>query len=204
MNNAEHNVAAARGQARRQWLTLGVAAAATVAGAGLAWRSMKEEQGVGHPSTTGSVAGKEGASDSEKAFWGMRFDAPTGDALLMQSFMGRPLLLNFWATWCPPCVEELPLLNQFFGENKAKSWQVIGLAIDQPNAVRKFLEKTPLNFPVAMGGLEGTEISRSLGNSAGSLPFSVVFDAQGRIVHRKIGTLGAAELQTLREAYTPV
>lgn len=202
MDNAEHNVAAARGQARRQWLTLGVAAAATVAGAGLAWRRMNKsmEPGAGNP----SVAGKEGVSVSEKAFWGMRFDAPTGDALAMQSFMGRPLLLNFWATWCPPCVEELPLLNQFFGENKAKSWQVIGLAIDQPSAVRKFLEKTPLNFPVAMGGLEGTEISRSLGNSAGSLPFSVVFDAQGRIVHRKIGTLGAAELQTLRKDYTPV
>lgn len=197
MDNAERISSTVVVPGRRRWLTLGVAAAATVAGAGLAWRSLD-------PGALAKAAsGKSASSPGEQAFWGMRFDAPTGDALTMKAFLGKPLLLNFWATWCPPCVDELPLLDRFFGENSIKSWQVLGLAIDQPTAVRKFLQKTPLSFPVAMGGLEGTEISRTLGNSAGSLPFSVVFDAKGHIVHRKMGTLGAAELQTLLKAYTP-
>ena len=198
MRNTEHIFSAVVVPGRRRWLTLGVAAGATVAGAGLAWRSLDAS------ALTKAGSSKSAGSAGEQAFWGMRFDAPMGDALTTKSFLGKPLLLNFWATWCPPCLEELPLLNRFFDENSAKSWQVLGLAIDQPTAVRKFLQKTPLSFPVAMGGLEGTEISRTLGNSMGSLPFSVVFDANGRIVHRKMGTLGAAELQTLLKAYTPV
>jgi peroxiredoxin len=94
-------------------------------------------------------------------------------------------------------------LNRFYQENRAKSWQVVGVAIDQPSAVVKFLGKLPLSFPVAMGGLEGTEVSRVLGNKTGSLPFTVVLDAAGRVVHRKMGTLVAEELETLLASYTP-
>lgn len=198
MRNTEQIFSAVAVPGRRRWLTLGVAAGATVVGAGLAWRSL--DSGA----LAKASSSKSESNAGEQAFWGMRFDAPSGDALTMKAFLGKPLLLNFWATWCPPCVEELPLLNRFFDANSAKNWQVLGLAIDQPTAVRKFLQKTPLSFPVAIGGLEGTEISRTLGNSMGSLPFSVVFDAKGHIVHRKMGTLGVTELQTLLKAYTPV
>ena len=201
MDNVEQNLPPQTVQARRRWITLGVAAAAAVAGAGIAWRSTEREALA--KATNGSGANNGAGSTGEQAFWDMRFDAPTSDVLTMKAFLGKPLLLNFWATWCPPCVDELPLLDRFFSENRTKGWQVLGLAIDQPTAVRKFLQKTQLSFPVAMGGLEGTEISRTLGNSTGSLPFSVVFNAQGQIVHRKMGTLGAAELQNLLKAYTP-
>lgn len=201
MDNVDQNLPIQPVQARRRWITLGVAAAAAVAGAGMAWRSMEQEALAKAANGNGTDNGS--GSAGEQAFWGMRFDAPTSDVLTMKAFLGKPLLLNFWATWCPPCVDELPLLDRFFSENHIKGWQVLGLAIDQPTAVRKFLQKTPLSFPVAMGGLEGTEISRTLGNSAGSLPFSVVFNAQGQIVHRKMGILGAAELQSLLKTYTP-
>ena len=71
----------------------------------------------------------------------------------------------------------------------------MGIAVDQPSAVRPFMEKTPLTFPVAMAGLGGTELSRSLGNLGGGLPFTVLFAADGRILHRKIGQLTPENLR---------
>jgi thiol-disulfide isomerase/thioredoxin len=111
------------------------------------------------------------------------------------SFKGKPLMLNFWATWCPPCVEELPLLNAFFNENKAKGWQVLGLAVDQAEPVRRFLTHSPLEFPVALAGFPGMEISKSLGNFSSGLPFTVLFNSDGAVVHRKMGRVSPDELQ---------
>ena len=112
----------------------------------------------------------------------------------MNSFRGKLLLVNFWATWCPPCVEELPLLDFFYQENKTKNVQIVGLAVDQPSAVRTWLRTRPLNFPVGMAGLGGTELSKSLGNVSGGLPFSVVFGTSGQPLHRKIGKVLPEEL----------
>jgi thiol-disulfide isomerase/thioredoxin len=171
---------------RRTMLYGGVAAAAAVAGIGAAWWSTA-------PQTPG-VAGKPGAGgDPNAAFWNLSFDTPDGQALAMSSFRGKPLLVNFWATWCPPCIEELPLLNSFHEANKA-SFQVLGLAIDQPSAVRKWLQARPMGFATGMAGLEGTHLSKTLGNSSGSLPFTAVFDRSGELVHRKTGKVLPEEL----------
>ena len=164
---------------RRTMLYGGAAAAAATLGAGLAWWQKP---------TTPVVAAVAGTTNAgADAFWGLSFDTPAGAPLAMSSFRGKPLLVNFWATWCPPCIEELPLLDFFYQENKAKNWQVLGLAVDQPSAVRTWLQTRPLNFPVGMAGLGGTDLSKSMGNLAGSLPFSVVFGASGAVLHRKIG-----------------
>jgi thiol-disulfide isomerase/thioredoxin len=123
-----------------------------------------------------------------------QFDTLEQTPLVMQSFKGRPLVLNFWATWCPPCVEELPLLDAFYRQNSTKGWNVIGLAVDQADAVRTFLRKAPLQFPVALAGLSGTSLSKSLGNLTGALPFTVVFDADGAVAHRKMGLVTTDDL----------
>ncbi len=129
-----------------------------------------------------------------QALWGSSFVGLGGETLQMTSMRGRPLLLNFWATWCPPCVQELPLLNAFYGEHRGKGWQVLGLAIDQPANVQKFLQRMPLDFPVALGGLGGIDLSRDLGNDKGGLPFTVMFAANGSVLKRKIGQLTENDL----------
>lgn len=174
---------------RRHVLYGGVAAAAAVVGAGAAWW-----RGHGELQTPPAVPAGSAAGGADGTFWSLAFDTPDGKSLAMSSFRGKPLLVNFWATWCPPCVEELPLLDFFYQENKGKGWQAVGLAVDQPSAVRTWLQTRPLNFPVGMAGLNGTELSKSMGNLSGSLPFSLVFGASGEVLHRKIGKVMPEEL----------
>lgn len=168
------------GNSRRAWLA--AAGVALVAG-GTAYGLR----------STGSAGRAPGPV--EEAFWQQEFSQLDGNILRMADFRGKPLVVNFWATWCPPCVAELPLLSAFYTENKAKSWQVLGLAVDQPSAVKRFQAQNPLSFPVALAGMEGTDLSRSLGNLSGGLPFTVVFGGAGEVRHRKIGRLLPDDLQ---------
>jgi thiol-disulfide isomerase/thioredoxin len=168
---------------RRNLLYLGAAGAAGLAGLGAAWLKTEPQK-----LTTGQT------NAAQNALWAMSFDTPDGQPQPMSSFRGKPLLLNFWATWCPPCVEELPLLDAFYQEQKTRGWQVLGLAVDQPSAVRKWLQAKPMGFAVGMAGLNGTELSKSLGNLAGSLPFSAVFGASGELLHRKTGKVSREDL----------
>ena len=166
---------------RRQWAMAGVALAAGATGAGVAWWRFQP-----HAVQDGATA----------AFWASQFEGPNGELVDLQAWRGRPLLVNFWATWCPPCVEELPMLNAFHTQHAARGWQVLGLAVDQPSAVRRFMEKLPLVFPVGMAGLAGTELSRTLGNASGALPFTVVMGRDGVVLHRKLGKVSQADLDT--------
>jgi thiol-disulfide isomerase/thioredoxin len=171
---------------RRHVLTVGVAAVAAIAGAGVAyWQGMQKQLETPPKPITGSL----------DQLWQMQFDTPEGSKLDMQSLKGKPLLINFWATWCPPCVEELPLLERFYVENKAKSVQIVGLAADKPEAVRAFLKKLPLTFPIGITDLSGIALSKSWGNLAGGLPFSVMLAADGRVLQRKMGKLSEDDLK---------
>mgnify|MGYP000685660661 CR=1 FL=1 len=117
-----------------------------------------------------------------------------GTPIDLTQYKGKAVFINFWATWCPPCVEELPMLDAFSREHTGKGFQVLALAIDQPSAVRRFLERQALGFPVGLAGLGGTELARSLGNETGSLPFSVFFAADGRVLAKKLGQLSREDL----------
>ncbi len=163
-------------------MLLAAAGLAGAAGAGLAWWRYQPRGAAGDPVPQG--------------FWGLSLQTPEGATLELSRLQGKPLLLNFWATWCPPCVEEFPLLDAFYRENSAKGWQVLGVAVDRVESVQAFLRKTSVTFPVVMAGLGGTELGRSLGNQAGGLPFTVVLGADGTVAHRKMGQLTHQNLAT--------
>jgi thiol-disulfide isomerase/thioredoxin len=164
--------------ARRHWM-LGVGALAATAGAGLAWWRLQPD---------------DVPMQDVQAFWEKRFEQLDGTVLHMASLRGRPLLLNFWATWCPPCVQELPMIEAFGRQHASNGVQVLALAIDRPAAVRAFLERQGLSIPVALAGAEGTGLAKSLGNLNGGLPFSVFFRANASIYRQKLGQLVQADL----------
>ena len=164
---------------RRKAMYLGVAALAAIVGAGVAWR----RQAV------------SASPEVLNAFWEADFDTPAGVSLPMKTFQGRPLVINFWATWCAPCVEEMPLIDDFFRQNQSKGWQVIGLAIDQPSRVRQFLTQFPVSYAIGLAGLTGTALTKQMGNELGGLPFTVVLDGQGQLIQRKLGKLTADEIK---------
>ena len=127
--------------------------------------------------------------------WALRFERPEGGEVLLATLRGRPLLLNFWATWCPPCLKEMPLLDQFQREHAARGWQVLGLSVDSAAApVREYLARLPMSFVIGLAGVDGIDLSRALGNANGGLPFTVVFDRRGALVQKKIGLVHAKEL----------
>ena len=134
--------------------------------------------------------------------WDQVFVTPAGSNLKLASFRKTPLLINFWATWCPPCVEELPLLDRFFVENQSNGIQILGLAVDKAEAVNSFLRKTPLSFPIAITGASGITLSKSWGNLSAGLPFSILLDANGHIMQRKMGKLNSSDLTTWLAALT--
>lgn len=163
---------------RRTALLTGAAVAATAAGAGAGWWRSR-------PGASG---------DGTDALWSLRFQTPAGSELALADYRGNPLLLNFWATWCPPCVSELPLIDAFEREHQAQGWRVVGLAVDKLEPVKDFLAKRPVGFGIGLAGLEGVDLSKRMGNTTGALPFSLVFNARGRLLARKLGVIEAAEL----------
>ena len=129
------------------------------------------------------------------ALWDLNLELPQGGSLHLNKFRGNPLVINFWATWCPPCIEELPLLDAFYRRNSAKSWQMIGIAVDNAKSVKKFLTQMPLEFPTPLAGMSGIDLSRTLGNTGGGLPFTVVLNANGVVKFRHTGQLTAVQIE---------
>ncbi len=142
--------------------------------------------------------GRQAAVDRETAgFWGLSFpspDEPEPRTVATAAFRGQPLLVNFWGTWCPPCVKEMPELDRFAREHAAQGWRVLGLAVDNARAVREFLKRTPVSYAIAMAGFDGSELARKLGNAQSGLPFTVAFERSGRVWRIKAGETNAAEL----------
>lgn len=130
------------------------------------------------------------------------FTLPDLDGMPVQfpgRFLGRPLLINVWASWCAPCIEEMPELARFAARHADDGPQVVGLALDTHEAVLDFLGNVPVYYPIVLETPGPADASVRLGNSQGLLPYSVLVDAQGRVVKQKLGPFKAGEIEEWAE-----
>jgi thiol-disulfide isomerase/thioredoxin len=109
-------------------------------------------------------------------------------------FQGRPLLINVWASWCGPCIEEMPELDRYAGTQGKAGTQVIGLALDSQDAIRGFLQRVPVAYPILVDTPGPADASVWLGNRKGVLPYSVLVGVDGRILKQKVGPFASGEI----------
>lgn len=110
---------------------------------------------------------------------------------------GSVIVLNFWATWCPPCLEEIPEFVKLQSEWASKGVQFVGVAIDEVAAVTEYVQQQPINYPLLMGGMEGVALSQRYGNRVGALPYTVVIDRQGRVVFHRAGAVAMDQMRLI-------
>lgn len=167
-------------KSRRRWLLGGVAVAAAATGAGLAlWRTR--------------LAEPEG--DAAALLLSLSLNDPAGQPVAFERWRGKPLVVNFWATWCPPCVQEMPELSKIRDEFAPKGTEIVGIAIDSPSAVREFAVRKPVSYPLVIGGMGGTELVRRFGNPSGALPYTVLIGRDGRVAWRHMGLVSPDDLR---------
>jgi thiol-disulfide isomerase/thioredoxin len=124
-----------------------------------------------------------------------RFSDLSGKPVRLRDSRARALLCNFWATWCEPCREEVPLLVAAQQQYAAQGLEVVGIGIDQAAKLQQFAEQYRISYPVFVAAGDTTRLLSALGNRASALPFSVLLDRNRRIVQRKLGIWHKEELE---------
>lgn len=173
---------------RRKLVLAGTGLAALAAGLGLAlYRT------TGETASAGAVA----------RVLSQVFEDPQGRAQPMAQWKGRWLVLNFWATWCAPCVEEMPTLQQVARDYEKRGVAVVGLGIDSADAIRRFQNQLKLDLPLLVAGATGTDLARELGNPSGALPYTVLISPRGTVVQAQLGLIRPALLRAWLDAQIP-
>ena len=116
----------------------------------------------------------------------------------LKQWQGSVILINFWATWCLPCLKEIPLLNKFQKKYAVDGLQIVGIAIDNKQAIKRFSQKTPLQYPNLLGNAQTT---LKFGNQAGLLPYTVIINQKGKIVEIASGMLTEKYLKNVIEKH---
>jgi len=118
----------------------------------------------------------------------------SGKPQSIAQWKGKVLVVNFWATWCPPCLKEIPEFIELQNRYGAKGVQFVGIAIDQKDRVTAYMAKVGMNYPVLMAEKEGITLARDAGNRLGGLPFTVIINREGRTARIELGVLSEEKL----------
>src|SRR5258708_2287737 len=172
---------------KRQSITLALVAAGVLAlVAGIAWQRMNADDAAS------SATKPDGA-----ALLGVALPDASGREQSLGQWNGKVLVVNFWATWCEPCREEMPRFVKLQQEYGEKGLQFVGIAIDEGDKVQRFASEIHLNYPTLLGGYGAIELSKTLGNRLGALPFTVIIDRAGGVVQTHLGPMKDAELRSI-------
>ena len=128
---------------------------------------------------------------------GVSLPDPSGQEQSLGQWKGKVLVVNFWATWCAPCREEMPMFMKVQRELGPKGIQFVGIAVDNADKVRQYAEELKLNYPTLIGGYGAMELSKSMGNTVMALPFTVIVDRAGRVAHTQLGPLKEDQLMSI-------
>ncbi len=120
-----------------------------------------------------------------------------GQQQSLGQWRGKVLVVNFWATWCTPCREEMPEFVRAQDEFGGRGLQFVGIAIDQADKVQAFATELGLNYPTLIGGYGAVELSKTMGNRLGALPFTIIVDRKGQVVHTQLGPLRDSQLRSI-------
>ena len=137
---------------------------------------------------------KEAGSQSTDILFNASFPDQAGQSQSLKQYQGKIVVLNFWATWCEPCRDEMPELSALYEELKAKNVVVLGVAIDDVNAIKEFTEDTKVSYPLFAGEVGGMEIASQLGNNKGVLPYTVIIKPDGTMDKVYFGRISKAML----------
>ncbi len=143
--------------------------------------------------TTSQVISKPNADAIFKA----RIADLAGIRQPLAQWRGKILVVNFWATWCPPCRQEIPefiALQKQYGE---QGLQFVGIALDEKAKIQNFVDEVGINYPILVGDLEAVALAQASGNRMGGLPYTVVIDQKGNVVATEMGALSREKLTAI-------
>lgn len=172
---------------KRWQIAVFVLVAAAALGAGLLARSGR------HDPADAAVSNASAAS----GLMTTRLPDMDGKPKALEHWRGKVLVVNFWATWCVPCREEIPAFIKVQDKFGAKGLQIVGIAVDQLDKVRPYAAEMKINYPILVGDMEAADLARQAGNRLGGLPFTVVFDRTGAAVHTQLGGMNQQKLEAL-------
>lgn len=173
---------------RREALILGAAGVAAAAAGFLVGPALLR-------STTQEPGAKRSGGNSDLR--SAAFLDLAGRRRTLEEWQGRILVCNFWATWCAPCREEIPLLMAAREKYAPTGVEIVGIAIDNVAKVHDFTASFNIPYPILLAEADGLDLMRKLGNNAGGLPYTVIADRNGSVLHRKLGALRQADLDAM-------
>lgn len=136
-----------------------------------------------------------GLSPAIAQLYATRLPDLAGTTQAVSQWRGKTLVVNFWAPWCGPCVEEMPDLGALSREVSGKNVQFIGIGIDSAQNMIAFEQKVKVDYPLLVAGYPGTDLAKALGDTAGALPFTLVIDPQGKVRLQKLGRVMPDEVR---------
>jgi thiol-disulfide isomerase/thioredoxin len=189
LNSEKKAVESASPSRRNVLLAAGGLSACALGAAGGYWWTNRSPSGA---------SGATGATKHEAAkLLNAQFVGLDGETNAINRWRGKTLLVNFWATWCGPCREEMPDFVRAQSDFGGKGLQIVGLAVDRKEPVQRFVKELAINYPILMADVAWLEEVKTMGNPQGVLPYSVVFGPNGDVILNRVGKIKYSEIVTI-------